>query len=115
MERQLKQLVGTFNDRVRDIAPDGYILQGSVVRRYLRHSTPGGERRYGPYYLWTRKLAAKTLSVALTKPQADLIRAAIRRQRLLDKRLTEVRILSEQIIRAISPGVATRNRAKRAP
>ena len=112
MEPNVNQLVRRFNDGIRNIEPDGYILQGSVIRRHLRRATTDGERAYGPYYLWTRKLAGQTVSVALSKEQSDLIRAAIRRQRALDRRLAEVRTLSEQIIRAITVGVPTRNRRK---
>ena len=112
MQPKVNQLVRRFNDAIRHSAPDGYILQGSVVRRHLRRATTKGERQYGPYYLWTRKQQAKTVSVALAKGQAVLIRAAIRRQRVLDRHLAEVRTLSEQIIRAITVGVPTRNRPR---
>jgi hypothetical protein len=112
MKRNVNQLVRHFNDGIRDIAPDGYILQGSVVRRHLRRATADGERAYGPYYLWTRKLAGQTVSVALSKEQSELIQAAIRRQRALDRRLAKARTLSEQIIRAITVGVPTRIRRK---
>ena len=115
MQRGVRQLVEQFNKGVRNLEPDGYILQGSVVRRYLRHTTAGGEKTYGPYYIWTRKQAGKSVTMALSKEQADLIRSAIRRQRALEQRLTRMRSLSERIIRTITTGVPTRNRAKSAP
>jgi hypothetical protein len=52
MQPNVNQLVRRFNDTLRYIAPDGYILQGSVVRRHLTRTTARGERQYGPY-LWT--------------------------------------------------------------
>ena len=112
MRRNVDQLVRQFNDRIQHVALDGYILQGSVVRRHLTHTTAKGKKEYGPYYLWTRKRQGKTVSIALDKEQAHLIRDAIGRQRALDRRLAELRALSEQIIRVITTGVTTRNHPK---
>jgi hypothetical protein len=111
MKSTVDHLIRRFNANLQEIRLDGYILQGSVVRRHFRQKGPTGVKTYGPYYLWTRKKAGKTVSVALTKEQAGLILAAIRRQRRLDKQLMQIRTLSEQIIRAITPGVSTRNRS----
>ena len=108
---QLNQLIRSFNQQVGKVAPDGYILQGSVVRRNLRRRVRGVSKTYGPYYLWTRKVNNKTVTLALTAEQAQIIRDAIRRNRQLERRLVDVRSLSEQIIQAITPCVAKRKRA----
>jgi len=62
----LDQLIRSFNRQVGQVEPDGYILQGSVVRRNLRRRARGVLKTYGPYYLWTRKLNNKTVTRALT-------------------------------------------------
>ena len=108
---QLNQLIRSFNQQVGKVAPDGYILQGSVVRRNLRRRVRGVSKTYGPYYLWTRKVNNKTVTLALTAEQAQIIRDAIRRNRQLERRLADVRSLSEQIIQAVTPCVAKRKRA----
>jgi hypothetical protein len=107
----LDQLIRSFNRQVGQVEPDGYILQGSVVRRNLRRRARGVLKTYGPYYLWTRKLNNKTVTRALTPEQAQVIRDAIRRNRQLERRLADLRSLSEQIIQAVTPCVAKCKRA----
>ena len=110
---ELDQLIRSFNRQAVEIQAEGYILQGSVVRRNLQRRTGGAMKTYGPYYLWTRKINQKTVTQALTAEQAVIIRDAIRRNRQIEQRLRRLRAVSEQIIRTISPGVAKRNRASR--
>ena len=106
----LNQLIRSFNRQVGKVEPDGYILQGSVVRRNLQRRVRGTLKTYGPYYLWTRKINNKTITRALTAEQVQIIRDAIRRNRQLERRLVDLRFLSEQIIEAVTPCVAKRNR-----
>jgi hypothetical protein len=108
---QLNQLIRSFNRQADEAQPEGYILQGSVVQRNLQRRVGDALKTYGPYYLWTRKINNKTVTQALTADQAQIIREAIRRNRQLEHRLDRLRVLSEQIIRAVSPCVARRNRA----
>lgn len=111
---QLNQLISDFNRRLDQIQPEGYILQGSVVRRKLQRRVGTIWKTYGPYYLWTRKIKGKTVTVALTDEQARIIRQAISRNRELEQCLDRLRSLSEQIIIAIGPCVATRRRTPKA-
>jgi len=112
MKRDLNQMIRRFNICVAETKPEGYILQGSVLRRYLQRSTISGDKAYGPYYIWTRKVNNKTVTKALTPEQAKLIRSAICRNRALELCLAQIRSISEQIIHSISPGVPTRKRIK---
>jgi hypothetical protein len=107
---QLNQLILDFNRQVDAVQPEGYILQGSVVRRKLQRRVGTVWKTYGPYYLWTRKIEGKTATVALTGEQAQIIRQAINRNREIEHRLDRLRSLSEQIIIAVSPCVAKRKR-----
>jgi hypothetical protein len=106
----LDQWIRSFNRQVAAVEPEGYILQGSVVKRNLQRWVQGALKSYGPYYLWTRKMNNKTTTRALTAEQAQIIRDAIRRNRQLERRLAELRSLSEKIIDAVTPCVAKRNR-----
>lgn len=107
---QLNQLLLAFNRQVDEMPPEGYILQGSIVRRKLKRRIGSVLKSYGPYHMWTRKINGKTVTVALTDEQAQAIRQAINRNRQLEQRLDRLRSLSEQIIIAISPCVAKRKR-----
>jgi hypothetical protein len=109
---QLNRLLKSFNQQVREIQPEGYILQGSVVRRDLKRRAGGALKTYGPYYLWTRKINKKTVTQALTSEQAQIIQEAIDRNRELEQRLTHLRLLSEHIIQSVSPCVIKRSRSK---
>ncbi len=100
-----------FNKQMDQLLPDGYVLQGSVVKRYLQRPTRGGSKAYGPYYIWTRKISNKTLTLALSPDQAKIIQEAIRTNRRMEQRIAKLRTLSEQIILAITPSVARRNRS----
>ena len=107
---QLNKIILDFNRQIATVQPEGYILQGSVVRRKLKRRVGTVLKTYGPYYLWTRKIKGRTVSVALTDEQARIIRQAINRNREMEERLDRLRSLSEQIISAISPCVAKRKR-----
>ena len=108
---KLDGLIRRFNRQMNELRPDGYVLQGSVVQRYLHRPARGASKAYGPYYLWTRKINNKTITQALTAERAHAIQAAIRRNRRCEQRIAKLRALSEQIIAAITPCVATRKRA----
>lgn len=107
---RLNHLIRSFNRQAGEAQPEGYILQGSVVKRNLQRQAHGVLKTYGPYYLWTRKINNKTVTQALTAEQAVIIREAIRRNRQLEQRLDRLRSLSEQIIRTVTHCVTRRNR-----
>ena len=107
---RLNQLIRQYNEQVSHAWPDGYILQGSVVKRYLKRRVGGRLQRYGPYYLWTRKIENKTKTQALTEEQAQVVQAAVARNRQLESNLSRLRTLSEQIIWDATPCVAKRKR-----
>ena len=108
---KLDGLIRRFNKQMDALLPDGYVLQGSVVKRYLRRPARGASKAYGPYYLWTRKINNKTVTCALTADRAQIIQEAIRRHRRWEQRTAKLRALSEQIILALTPCVAKRKRA----
>jgi uncharacterized protein DUF6788 len=77
----------------------GWIAQGSVMPQ--------------PPRAWrlTRKVKAKTVSVALSEQQAALYKQAIANQRKLERILRQMRELSKQVLLKSVPGVKKRRRS----
>ena len=73
------------------LARTGYISQGSVVDRSTLRSPRSG-------YQWTRKLARRTVTVALSQEQFQGLRAAIENRRKLQKTIVQMEKLSRQIL-----------------
>ena len=86
----------------RRLARLGYVSQGSVFKR-----TPSQQ---GSRYVWTRKVRAKTVTVALSQEQYHWLRQAVANQRALDHIVEQMQILSHQILFDTVPGVVRRKR-----
>jgi hypothetical protein len=69
----------------------GYLSQGSVQDRTARK---GG----GAGYQWTRKVAQKTVTVALTRDQFEALKQAVENYRKVRRYLRDMERLSRQII-----------------
>src|SRR6516225_11580175 len=72
------------------LAKVGWISQG-----YVQDRGPGAG---GPCYQWTRKVKAKTVSVALSKEQYQALVAAIDNWRQVKDILQQMQALSRQVI-----------------
>lgn len=86
----------------RQLAQVGYVSQGSVFER--------GPDQQGSRYVWTRKVRAKTITVALSKEQYQWLKQAVANQRELERIVKEMQILSRQILFENVPGVVRRKR-----
>ena len=86
----------------RQLTSIGYLSQGSVFER-----TPGQQ---GSRYVWTRKLNAKTVTVALSKEQYHWLKEAVNNQRQLQKIVAAMQRLSRQILFETLPSVPRRKR-----
>lgn len=78
----------------------GYLSQGSVFER-----RPGQQ---GSRFVWTRKVNAKTVTVALSQEQYFWLRRAVANQRKLDQIIKQMQTLSRQILFETIPGVSRR-------
>ena len=87
-----------------------WICQGSVIKRSYQRPTENVIKTYGPYYSWTRKVANKTVTVALSLAQYRAVQSAIARHRHMEGVVDRMRRLSEHAIFATTRGVAKRNR-----
>lgn len=81
----------TFEGLRHRLSQLGYLSQGSVQDRTKRQ---GG----GAGYQWTRKVAQKTVTVALTQEQFELMRQAVKNYRELRGLLRQMEKLSRKII-----------------
>jgi len=80
----------------------GWISQG-----YVQDRGPGAG---GPCYQWTRKVKAKTVSVALSAEQYQWLKAAIDNWKSLQKILKEMQQLSRTELFETIPGPKRRKR-----
>ena len=80
----------------------GWISQG-----YVQNRGPGAG---GPCYQWTRKVKAKTVSVALSQEQYEALSKAIENWRQLQEILQQMQTLSRQVIFETIPGPPRRKR-----
>ena len=108
------QALPRFNAKVKTAAPFparycqlkrqltrvGFLSQGSVFRR-----APGQQ---GSRYVWTRKVKAKTVTVALSEQQFRWLRQAVDNQRRLEKIVARMQTLSRQVLFETLPGVPRR-------
>lgn len=75
----------------QSLAGLGYISQGTVLDRSTLHPPRSG-------YQWTRKIARKTITVALSAEQFQSLRQAIQNRRALQKTIAQMEKLSRQIL-----------------
>jgi hypothetical protein len=89
-------------DRLRQsLAQTGPISEGSVLQRSAATSGRSG-------YQWTRKVAGKTVAVALSQPQFAALQKAVANERKLWKTIKEMEKISRQIIFATVPDTQRR-------
>lgn len=96
------------------LAKLGPVLQGTITQRTIVRPDPHAprhEKSYGPYYQWTFKRSAKTVTVNLTAAQARAYQRAIDNHRKLETLLEEMRALSREILEAKTTGVKKRKTA----
>lgn len=98
--RELQQQFERLRERLSQI---GYLSQGSVQDRTGRI---GG----GAGYQWTRKVAQKTVTVALTQEQFKLMNQAVTNQRQIRQVLRQMERLSRKIIFQSAPHTGRRKR-----
>ena len=86
----------------RQLSLLGYVSQGSVFER-----APGQQ---GSRYVWTRKVRAKTVTVALSQEQYLWLQQAVANQRKLGRVIEQMQTLSRQVLFDTVPGVVRRKR-----
>ncbi len=92
----LTPLKARYQKLRRQLAQIGYISQGSVLER-----TVAGSGRTGRQ--WTRKVAQKTVTVALSPEQYAAMKEAVANQRKVSQIIREMERISRGIIFASTP------------
>jgi hypothetical protein len=98
----LRQLRGAYRRMEKLLGRQPWLVQGSV--NVVAPKTPGGNVTY----TWTRKVRAKTVTVALSEAQAKAFRAAIEANRRLEDLLARLREVSQTALLEGVPGVSRR-------
>ena len=80
---------------------------GWISHGYVQDRGPGAG---GPCYQWTRKVKAKTVSVALSTEQYEALRKAIENWREAQEILQRMQALSRQVIFETLPSPPRRKR-----
>lgn len=75
----------------QSLADIGYISQGSIVDRSKLRPPRSG-------YQWTRKVKAKTITVALSESEFEALGQAIANQRKLNQTLQQMEQISRRIL-----------------
>lgn len=92
-----------YQQLCQQLAQVGYISQGSVQDRT-------GRKGGGAGYQWTRKVARKTVTVALTAEQFKCLKEAITNYRRMRRQLQQMERLSRRIIFQEAPHSARQKR-----
>jgi hypothetical protein len=86
-----------------------WIVNGSVMKVAPRSSSS----RARTTYIWTRKIKAKTVTVALSRKQYTAFRGAITAHRRVERTLEKMRQMSEQVPLNSLPSVKKKPRTKK--
>jgi hypothetical protein len=101
--RSVPTLLRRYDLLRQSLARIGLISQGSVLERSALRSGRSG-------FQWTRKVAQKTVSVALSREQFAAMRQAVGNRRKLRKTLQQMERVSRQIIFASTSDTRRRKR-----
>ena len=117
MTRKNEESVDRLKRRYRRLAARvaklGPVLQGTITQRTIVRDDPADpeeQKIYGPYYQWTWKRNAKTVTVNLSASQAKTYQKAIDNHRILEETLQEMRELSLAILEMTTTSVIKRKR-----
>ena len=98
----LHDLRAAYRRMEQTVAKHPWLAQGSV--NVVDPKSEGGNVTY----TWTRKVRAKTVTVALSKAQADIFRKAITANRRVEETLARLREVSQTALLDGLPGVSRR-------
>ena len=94
------RLPPAYRQLQRRLARLGYLSQGSVFER-----APGQQ---GSRYVWTRKVRAKTVTVALSQEQYRWLKQAVANHRELERIVAKMQVFSRRFLFENVPGVVRR-------
>ena len=99
VDSSLRRLEDRHRAALATLATIGLVLRGSIARRLTRCGHPGCRCHadppllHGPYYIWTRKVAGKTVTAQLTPEDAARCKDWNRNMRLLDRTVRQLQAI----------------------
>jgi len=111
-DTSLRRLERRHETLLRRLCKLGLVLRGSIGARMVSCGNPkclckdDPPRLHGPYYLWTRKVAAKTVTVRLTAEQARQCMRWSRNMRQFDslvRQLQQLGLRAADAVRDLPP------------
>ena len=99
VDASLRGLEDRHRTALATLATLGLVLRGSIARRLTRCGNPGCRCHadppllHGPYYIWTRKVAGKTVTAQLTPEDAARCKDWNRNMRLLDRTVRQLQVI----------------------
>ena len=98
----IREMHNAYRALDRAVRRHPWLVQGSV--NVVAPKSPGGNTTY----TWTRKVRAKTVTVALSREQSAAFRQAIKANRQIEEALSRLRAVSQTALLADVPGVTKR-------
>jgi hypothetical protein len=99
VDASLRRLEARHRTALAAVATLGLVLRGSIARRLTHCGNPGCRCHadppmlHGPYYIWTRKVAGKTVTAHLEPESAALCTDWNRNMRKLDRTVRELQAI----------------------
>jgi hypothetical protein len=99
VESSLRRLEQRHHNLLADLLNVGLVLRGSIAQRRTRCGKPScrchadPSRRHGPYFIWTRKVAGKTVTVQLRPEHAAHCKNWNQNMRKLDRIVRELQTI----------------------
>lgn len=109
--REIQRLTKRYERLAARLARLGPIVQGTITERTITKEDPhhpGRSKTIGPYYQWTFKRCARTVTVNLSASQCKHFQKAIDNNQRLEALLTQMRAISRRILEATTHGVHRR-------
>jgi hypothetical protein len=107
LQAKLSRLEARHRALLGELADIGLVLRGSIAARKGRCGKPAcrchrdPEALHGPYHMWTRKRAGKTVTVVLSPEQAALCQQWTQNMHRLDRLVTALQDLGQRAADAV--------------
>jgi hypothetical protein len=104
-DARLRQYEQAYRTLCRRLAEPGFLIKGSVQRRWMNcgQSTCGCRKdpdsRHGPYYYWTSKVRGKTVAYLLSEEEGRVYIDWAGNRQQVEKTLQQLYRLSGQVAR----------------
>jgi hypothetical protein len=108
-DRQLARLRARFRKHAAALAPEDFVLKGSLLQRYLPCGTPSCRchadptQWHGPYWQWSTRVRGKTVTRMLTPGQAQRYQQWMKNGQRLEEVLSELHDISLRAAGLLAP------------